>query len=212
MFKDCGHADLQPLPDDLKNRLKSEHHLAYWTDDPNGFFSCYERFSSRTPAWRSFLKSLYTSSLAKADFIAYIFEETPCGEILHDLWRLPVRSRKKPDAFDAIKGWPWCEKVEFESCRKIQVRMKNLRASLPFILSLYQDPPYESHEASTPPGWYNATLMIRFKDFQFSVYLIRNSYSGFDFDLDSHFGPFKRGHAEITPDFEDRKPQDNRPI
>ena len=173
--------DLDPLPALLKLQLTSEIPCGYWIEDPCGFISNYDRFSSRTPAWRGILQVLYSSSLATADFMAHLYFGSS-----GDGYNLSPEFKQGggPNAFGAIKGWPWCQKVHSETATSLIVRMGSLRSSLPFILGLYQNPPHGSVEDSFPPGSYMSTLVIRFKDFRFSVDLYRNYYSEPDSDFE----------------------------
>ena len=173
--------ELESAPQALKTKLKNEHAYATWVEYPTGLFSNHTRFDSRSPRWRIFLQTLYTSSLRTADFTA----EFCCGYPTQSWDMAPVHLIEnpptKPDAFCAIRGWPWCIGVENESDTVFKVRMRSLRSSLPFILNLFRTPPYNSQEDRYPPECYISTLMIRFKDLVISVDLYRGT------DSPSHF-------------------------
>ena len=152
--------DLPTVPPTLIDQLQLNHSYAKWRCGSDGAYSNGVYFDSRSPQWVALLHLLYSSTLATADFVVEFFSaDTDSSDFAP--FHLIENPRVYPDAFSAIKGWPWFRKVESEDRRCTSFRVGSLRSSLPFILGLFQDPPCDTQEDRYPPGCIVTRMSIR---------------------------------------------------
>ena len=172
MYQGVNLTDLDALPDSFKIALLTEFETMSWMEESNGSISSLGRFDTMYPPWYNFLDFLFSSPLRNSDFVAHIFYGLS-GEMC-EYARYCFETPPPPDAFTAIKNWPWTKQVIYEDTLTLIVRMEDLQSSLSFILNLYENLPCEKSIERHPDTLYTATLAIRFKNLHVFVDLHRH--------------------------------------
>ena len=157
--------DLQPVPEELIERLKSVSGPWYISQ---GIIYNYKCIDSRAGEWKHVLDELCQSSLASTVVFVEFYVElsssnwSPCLFMKHT----------GNDAFTHIENSPLCVQSIREKSH-LAARMAPLCKALPFVTQLFQNPPDENDEARHPKGCYVKTMSVMLKGLHVRVHLHR---------------------------------------